>query len=379
MGVLDDLLRFTIKGSDYFQAPRIDGGRARDPALYTPYSKNKATGTAPYDYVVSGTRNVGLLDNPLVIKPEDLQNKLMFFATGDRTSNQRMIEEINDYLLRSPQTTYGGPEYMDQIDTGAWASEFSALAPKAKAMRRAQDEGQDVVLSYMPMGERSGDFSQHMSDVYTSMMQSGGNVGSWRNNISDIDMALRKRFPDMNIPSVGSKDFGTWLSSQKGGTRSQFIKYFDSSEMQKLGMPDVGVARFAVTDPNLVLSDAGSVGYRFAFPELDVTAVRNNPHPSYNSEIRMMPDTRSMTFGDLELPFTIGARDTALPKAAVTGNINLMPKDIKSYMQNPNLSQLIDDQFLTEAGTYSELLRGAGKPRADEYATGLLQSFIDRQ
>jgi hypothetical protein len=39
----------------------------------------------------------------------------MYFAAGDRTSNDRLIKKVNDSLLENPVRTYGGPEYMDQI------------------------------------------------------------------------------------------------------------------------------------------------------------------------------------------------------------------------------------------------------------------------
>ena len=95
MGKASNLLDFLMKGSDYFDAPRIGGGRAKDPALYTPFSAVKHTKTAPSQYQVRGRIGEGLLP-PSVIEPESLLGKNMYFATGDRTSNQRMIDEINE-------------------------------------------------------------------------------------------------------------------------------------------------------------------------------------------------------------------------------------------------------------------------------------------
>lgn len=377
MGKASNLLDFLMKGSDYFDAPRIGGGRAKDPALYTPFSAVKHTKTAPSQYQVRGRIGEGLLP-PSVIEPESLLGKNMYFATGDRTSNQRMIDEINEYILQDSPMTYGGPEYMDQVGRGVWASEANPMKAKANAFRNASQRGEDILLSYMPMSERSGDFSKHMSDIYGSMIRSGGNRGGWRDNVSKIDAAIAERFPKLKTQvSISSPDFPAWLSSQKGGARASLIKFFDSNQMQGLGMPDVAAARFAVTNPDLMLSDTASIGYRIGTPKPEGMPIRSNEHPSYNTFVERAEGTGSSTLG-FDVPYIIGARDSALPKAASTGKLEAMPKDVKSYMGNPNINQFIDQQWVDEVSTYRNLLQSQGKARADEYTRNLLDAFIDR-
>lgn len=369
-------LDFVMSGADYFAKPRVGGGRAKDPALNTPYSLNKHR-TAPYDFEVRG-KLLGNLDKPKLITPEQLKGKTMYFATGDRTSNDRLIEEINGYLLRDPKQTYGGPEYMDQRNRGSWASEPTAMQSKANAFEDAAKAGEDVVLAYMPMGERSGDFSKHMSEVYGEMIKSSPMGG---NSYPMIDDAIAARFPKMeNVPSYKDREkFANWLKNLKGGDRAKLIKFFDSSTMQDLGMPDVSAARFAVTNPDLINSEALSVGYRMSVPDLLSGIIKSEDHPSYGAFVPRA-QAGSLTL-ESELPFIIGARDTALPKAATTflkrGKIKPEPKDIKSYMGNPRLSQLIDDQFIDQAGTYNELLRTRGLRPAQEYTMGLLKKYIE--
>lgn len=367
-----DLLRFTMKGSNYFKKPRLDTSRLKDPALYSGFSLNKHR-TAPFNYNVEGDL-LGNLINPKTVSPSDLQGKTMYFAAGDRTSSDRVIDQINDISLLNPVKTYGGPTYMDE-GKRAWASEPTAMKSKTNAFKEAADEGEDVVLSYMPMGERSGDFSEHMARTYSEVLKSSP-VGS--NSYPILDDAIAAKFPKIadQIPSLKDKEkFTNWLLKQKGGRRSQFIKFFDSSLMQDLGMPDVGAVRFAITNPDLVNSKALSVGYRMSQPDLLSGMIKSSDHPSYGAFVPKMKNAPgSMTF-ETELPFIIGARDTALPKIAA-GKMDALPKDIKSYMGNPRLSQKIDQQFVDEAETYSQILNTLGQKSADDYTFGLLEQYI---
>ena len=371
--------RFEVKGSDFFDAAR--GGKGKDPALYTPFSGIKHA-TPPALWTASGQRQGNLLDS-VMIDPSELLGKNMYFATGDRTTNQDLVQEVNDYLLRNGgQKTYGGPRYMDQVDRGVWASEANPMKAKSNAWIEANKRGEDYIAAYMPMGERSGDFSKHMSDVYGGMISTGANSARWTRNVGKIDEAIAKKFPKIkDRPSFSSPAFPEWLSGQKGGVRASLIKFFDSSQMQKLGVPEVGPARFAITQPELMLSDTASVGYRFGTPRRGAVSERTDLHPSYNAELAMEPGTTSSTLG-FDLPWLIGARDSALPKAASFAreknilDLKAKPKDVKSYMGNPNINQLVDDQWVDEASLYKEILNSQGKPGADRYVMGLLQSYM---
>ena len=370
--IKDGLLALMMLGSDYFPEARKVQSRAKDPAMWSPYSATKHV-TAPNEFVVKGRKNVGLLESPDLIKPEDIMGKTLYFPTGDRTSNQFIVDEINDYLLSNKPTTYGGPEYKDQIGRGVWASEPTAMRAKQKVWNEMADR-EDILTAYMPMGERSGDFSKHMAEVYADMLRSSP-IG--HNSSFMIDDMLKARFPKDNIPSFGDREqFAKWLVGQKGGKRSQIIKYFDSNAMKEMGVPDVSAARFAVTNPDLVNSEALSVGYRFGVPDAAAEMVKSKDHPSYGAYVPRKEGTKSMTLG-AELPWIIGARDSALPKAAA-GKITPMPKDIKSYMGNPRLSQLVDQQWVDEASTWQERLRSGGKEAADYYTRSLLDAFIKK-
>ncbi len=54
MASAKDLLKFIMSGANYFDKPRVGGGRAKDPALYSPFSMTKHR-NAPYNYEVEGS------------------------------------------------------------------------------------------------------------------------------------------------------------------------------------------------------------------------------------------------------------------------------------------------------------------------------------
>ena len=366
--------RFIIKGSDYFDPPMGDAGRARDPAMFSPFSSTKH-GTAPSEFFVAGT-DLGGLERPTIVSPSEIQKLYdrLYFATGDRTSNRRSIEEINDIILSDPTITYGGPEYIDQLR--AWASEPNAMAAKANAFQEVP-EGIRAMLAYMPMGQQSGDFSDHMAQTFGNVTkrQMAGNMAPALREISKIDRLIAEKFPELkNVPSVASEGFGAWLSSLKGGKKAELVKAFDKADFKGFGMPDVSAVRFAITNPDLVHSDALSVGYRMSEPDASKGIIRSTEHPTYGAYLPMAEGTKNMSLG-YELPWYIGARDTALPKIKPGGPTYALPKDIKSYMGNPQLYQKPDQQWVDEASTYGDLLANKGRRAASDYGLGLLEKY----
>jgi uncharacterized protein (TIGR02594 family) len=366
--------RFIIKGSDYFDPPMGDAGRARDPAMFSPFSSTKH-GTAPSEFFVAGT-DLGGLERPTIVSPSEIQKLYdrLYFATGDRTSNRRSIEEINDIILSDPTITYGGPEYIDQLR--AWASEPNAMAAKANAFQEVP-EGIRAMLAYMPMGQQSGDFSDHMAQTFGNVTkrQMAGNMAPALREISKIDRLIAEKFPELkNVPSVASEGFGAWLSSLKGGKKAELVKAFDKADFKGFGMPDVSAVRFAITNPDLVHSDALSIGYRMSEPDASKGIIRSTEHPTYGAYLPMAEGTKNMSLG-YELPWYIGARDTALPKIKPGGPTYALPKDIKSYMGNPQLYQKPDQQWVDEASTYGDLLANKGRRAASDYGLGLLEKY----
>jgi hypothetical protein len=356
---------FTVRGNEFFDQPH-GIARKKDPALYTGYSSVKHS-VPPSEFEFSG-QVLPTLSDPDVVDPAALKGRTLYFPTGDRTSNQRVIESINGVALPRSVTTHGGPEYKDY--QGSWASEPNALAARANGLKPGLLEGEDQLLAYMPMGERSGDFSRHMAEAYGSLVDG---QTSGHNMRGGLDRVIPDEFRELNYPGVNSSQFSSWLTGLDGGKRAAVIKYLDSAVPQGLGMPDVSAVRFAVTNPDLVQSEALNVGYRFSKPDMVRGLLRTDEHPSYGAKLERAPGTGSQTLG-YEVPWRIGARDAAASKVTERGYA--LPKDIKSFMGNPKLKQTVDDQWVEEVSTYGNLLNSEGKDAAAKYARGLLDAIL---
>lgn len=400
-----------MRGSDYFPQPRGDGGRAKDPAMSSPFSATKSK-VAPYEFDVEG-RYLGQNQIPQLVMPEQKLGTRMFFAAGDRTAGDVEITRVNERELRRPVVMRAGPEYMDSGDT--WASHSGVLVPKYNVLRDFADRGEKLEFAYSPMGERSGDFAKHQAELYAEMLYSSEMP---RKSVSAVNELMRdivsakadkdlkrenkarekkglkplKRSKSAQVPSIDSEGFREWFASQPAETvRKPFLMKMDGAVPKALeGVPDVGEARFAATNPNLVQSESYSTGFRFGTPDVS-RGLLPSDHPSYDTKFAAAPDTVSSTFG-FDLPWTIGARDTALPRLAeaakktgqfragqnelFSGRQHTLPSDQRVFTMNPKTSQIVDQQYVDEASTYKEFLQNEGKARAEIYERGLLDAYL---
>jgi hypothetical protein len=302
------------------------------------------------------------------------------------------------------------------MDTGdTWASHSNVLIPKYNVLRDFADRGENLQFAYAPMGERSGDFAKHQAELYAEMLYSSemprksvSAVNALMNDIvsakADKDLKAENkarekkglkpltRSKGVKVPSVDSDGFREWFASQPAETvRKPFLTKMDGSKLKALdGVPDVGEARFAATNPNLVQSESYSAGFRFGTPDVS-RGLLDSDHPSYDTRFAAAPDTASSTYG-FDLPWTIAARDTALPRIAAAakktgqfrqgqnelfgGRIHTLPSDQRVFTMNPKTSQLVDQQYVDEASKYKEILQDEGKARAEVYQRGLLDAYL---
>lgn len=396
-----------VQGSDYFDPPRNDGTRAVDPALKSPFSSNVKQKTAPYNWSAQ-SETLETLNKPTLVRPEDHAGARHFFAVGDRTAGDVMITKIGDVTLRRPVKMEAGAEFMDKF--GAWASHSNVLKPKQKVFENLGDE-KETILAFAPMGERSGDFAKHQGRLFAEFLYSSNipkkSVKVLDRKVKELyDAEMAKRLEQINkarkkdglkpvkakkekVPSVASEEFQDWFAQRSPEQVAKpFIQFVDKAAIKNLdGVPDVGEVRFAATNPDLISSDTLSTGYRFARPDFR-KGLLGSSHESYDTQWDMMEGTGSETFG-VQLPWIIGARNTALPRlkqAAIEGGYKFgqnfptrdyaLPSEQRVFTMNPNTFQDIDNQYVDEASTYIDTVRNHGQDFADMYARGLLDDFL---
>ena len=402
-----------MRGSDYFDAPRVGGGRAKDPALFTPFSQNVKQKTAPYDWEVETNLVDAGYTAPALVTPSYFEGDDMYFLAGDRTAGGRDVTRVGERKLRRPVRLEAGAEYMDTDQV--WGSHSGVMKPKQNVFSDPANEGRKIRVGFSPMGERSGDFAKHQGQLYSEMMYSSEMPGKTVKQVNTelksivgkfrqkaLDKTNKQREKDglrpltrvtlSDIPSVNSPEFREWFDTQSPEqVRKPFLQRMDQSDVKKLpGLPDVGEMRFAATNPDLVQSPSFSSGYRFATPDIERGLIPAK-HSSYDTGLGKMPGTGSQTFG-ADVPWTISARDTALPRLAAaalekgtfypgqnmpfSGRAYALPSDQRVFTMNPKTKQKMDAQYVEEASTYLDRLQRGGIEDATQYEMNLIEAYL---
>lgn len=375
---------FTMRGSDYFSAPRGGTGREKDPALFTPYSSLKQGGVAPSDWVATGKDFVGTSGNPQMKRPEDFLGMTLFGYTSDSTPINRSIETLNNLTFEQPILQQGGQRFVDEADRG-FASEFNAMRTKQKAWDAARAAGEQPLVTPLVMGAKAGDASQHLSQTL---------VQAIRANAPNIDTSFKPKLPakmakdyDAVIdPTLGLLDprLPQFLASRSGAERSAFVKAMDKNTAAQAGVPSPAAVRWATTDPQLMGADMLSGGFRLFEPS-DAPLIVDNPmgHATYNAIIgRKGPN---MTMGEprpwyLTFPdFAYDKMVASTPRGQNMLTLEAKPKDLRAMQMNPNISQRLDREWVDANSAYDEALRDKGKDAAYMAALDALVARAQRR
>ena len=364
-----------------FAEPRVGGGRAKDPALFTPFSSKKQSGVAPSDWSVSGRRLSSETEAPRLKSAEELQDAGftdMFGFVADSTMGDTIFDRINDVELPRSVMQQGGHEFGDNIDGRGFASDDVALGTKEKAWRQAVDDGGKPIVTPMTMGTAGGDFSMHETMNLAQL------IGAMSDSIDPDFVPLRgaaknnERFLPEGMGLL-SPELPAYLSNLKGGERAAFVKSLDTAPALKAGVPSVGAVRWASTAPELAGQPLLSSGFRAFEPKTGGFFNYGDNHASYNATIDRVGE--NMTMGELR-PWYLQFPDEAYPKmvASTPKGSNMLktealPKDIRGFQMNPNMSQKMDNQWVDAQMTYEEILRNQGKEAADMYA---LDALVNR-
>jgi hypothetical protein len=185
---------------------------------------------------------------------EAVEGSYLLPFAGDRAAANADILGIGGQHFDMPTWLQGGRDYpLENAGKGAaWASEKSAVS---RLLGRAKEADAPVYGVYSAMGERSIDFSHHVSDTLVSMAQHSPitDVG-----LKKFDSVMREADP--NWPGLLSHRAQDYLASAPGGLRVKLAKEMDKAEYRDAGFPRVDQARFAATDPELIGAPTGASG-----------------------------------------------------------------------------------------------------------------------
>jgi hypothetical protein len=225
--------------------------------------------------------------DPEIYKPGDVVIPLI----GDRTSAGKKITSIAGKKLDEPFVTEGGPDYMrgvaQQDDKSMWASDQGKVTrlnnridTALKASLEAGYNDPSAYGLYVSMGPTSGDFSTHTADAVFSMLPHSKIL---KKDITSFDRWMKSQ--DKNWPGIMSPKARDYvINADAGEHRKTFVEALDNAELLKRGFPDVALARYVTTTPDLVDAPAEAAGYAIGKFDLgnragSITA----PHRTYST------------------------------------------------------------------------------------------------
>ena len=320
---------------------------------------------------------------------------------GDNTGRQTVTGQ-GGRMFETPVDSMAGFQYIDVPGQG-YAGARSATSSKYQEALRSNDPFYNSLL----MGERSGDFSQHVNDIYGEMFKNSSIDPS---DISKIDDSIRKiglskivkvlddagnvvkkadgspktksitTYPFEGFSSVKDpKAVGNYLKDLPTGTqRAAFIKGMDKAGLHKMGVPKVADARLAAADPEQIGMDWGTVGYRMFTPDLEKGLMDTTPEMSTTYDTGIDKIGRSETLlgeGSRGIPANLLYRDLAESQRAkgTGGGILMTSPDYKIYEASPKRAkQLIDNLAVETVDTFLELERRFGREQAIKYASDVV-------
>lgn len=243
------------------------------------------TPVAPHE--VTASYLVPQLAKPKILTPEDLAGADVISLYGDRTRAGGHLTAVNGQTLANPVELQGGPDFGRWQEAGGspavWASEKSPVSQLRNQIAKSLDAGRDVYGVYTPMGPGSLDQSTMMTDTLTQMLQ-GSDV--LKKHLDAFDRTMKQM--GLTLPSARDPEaLAAALHDSTQGARRDFTQTMDSADWLGRGFPDVGAARMALTDPNLLDVPAGASGYRLMKfgPETLERMDPTMPHGSYSEQM----------------------------------------------------------------------------------------------
>lgn len=298
-------------------------------------------------------RSTGTLVPERVLTIEDMANRTAIPAYGDRSLAGSEILGVGDITYDNPIRAYGGGDFMREMNTGAWANAEQQASDIAKTARSVLEAGGDPSLVYSAMGSQSGDFSDIMAQ---SIMNLYDPQKMNLDAVSKYDDAVRKIIPEFR--GLLSPDFGNYIMNDLTGTdRWALWQAMDKAAFRDAGLPDVNIARRAMTEPRLMNAVPFDSGFTVSRPTGGLLSpdAGIDQHPSFPVQVE-----GTYEGGMQNVPGPIMWRnffDARRSSGAAPAG------DQRSFLMNANrIAQPIDQQMIDEVNLFNEYMRNLSDP-----------------
>jgi hypothetical protein len=269
------------------------GGREKDPRKWHSISNtvlSRPLGEMHAEHVITGPAG-----ERKFIEPYELERAALIPALGDRTAGNSLLTAVNETKLANPVEMQAGNSFMfgpaaKGPDKAVWASDPGVVAGLASKTRAAAEAGYDPHLSFVTMGNRSGDYSHHMTDTLRELLPS---AKVDKATIAEFDRQMRENTANKwaaysDWPGLKSKALVDYLYGEgPAKSRTKMAELMGQGQFQKAGMPDVGAARFAITDPALLHAEDYSAGHSIAKLDPSGRVIKEPavPHKTYKVQL----------------------------------------------------------------------------------------------
>ena len=219
------------------------------------------------------------------ITPEELYKERAFVtpAVGDRTSANVLIQSILENKLNQPVNTLGGMDFQ-RYDPAAWASRDAAVKGMMTRIGKQEiPEDRPLYMSGTLMGLPASDSSHMMAQSLLRQIDPSKLDQSGIDAVNKFMGSKIKDWPGIENPRAVEE----LLQRNNVGTETSLLsKALDKAIPHKAGFPDVGAARFAITDPRLFSPEQLATGYSMSKIDLSKQPYQDdNSHLTYPTKI----------------------------------------------------------------------------------------------
>lgn len=231
---------------------------------------------------------------------EGLLGKPIIPLVGDKSDAGVSLLGFNNMTFDRPVLLEGGRKFMTgqqaQADDAVWASGSGITSGlNNAALKAAEETGEDVYGAYLTMSPKGIDFSSMMLDATLEAVKLSPIKSA---DMKSVDDTIRN-FTVKNQKGEVSKPLADWVGfdspkareyamNLSGKNRVALLNIIDKSAANKVGFPDMGAIRYAITDPEL--TDVGAYRGGMAFGKLNPQAgmIENPtfPHGTYESQMK---------------------------------------------------------------------------------------------
>ena len=290
------------------------------------------------------TTDLGVLMPRKEVDIADLQGRTLTPAYGDRTYAGMTLDEIAGVKLDQPVQMQGGNQYMRE-GQGLWASLKDAMDTKAKAM----SEMDDPLMIYTAMAGQSGDFSKMMSDATMGMIEQSKIT---KKAAKTYDDQVKKEI-DPNWVGILNPKAREYLDKMPGTDRRLLWQTMDKDSYKKLGFPDLGVVRTAITERELLTLPPFATGRSIGALESFLTSPTPT-HKTYDTEV-IGKYKGALPY---DVPGQMVFRDffkmmSERPRGAKGG----LPNPQRAFQMTPSIQQKVDQQMVDEISVFNEIMK----------------------